>query len=96
MGPGPGTSGPFPNMGAQHHGRAGSVPPGSVPVLTTMPWRAAAPAVCGLFSLMNRLVEGLGITAAEGYFQVSANRLAELGCAGWRISSNRACRPRGF
>jgi hypothetical protein len=29
-----------------------------------------AVAVCGLFSLMNRLVEGLGISAGEDYFQV--------------------------
>jgi hypothetical protein len=31
---------------------------------------------------MNRLVEGLGITAEEDYFQASARRLAETGYAG--------------
>src|SRR5712692_4146902 len=41
-----------------------------------------AAAVCGLFNLMNRLVEGLGITAGEDYFQASARRLAETGYAG--------------
>jgi uncharacterized peroxidase-related enzyme len=43
-----------------------------------------AAAVCGLFNLMNRLVEGLGITAGEGYFQLSARRLAEGGYEGLR------------
>ncbi len=38
--------------------------------------------VSGLFNLMNRLVEGLGITAGEDYFQASARRLAETGYAG--------------
>ena len=41
-------------------------------------------AVCGLFNLMNRLVEGLGITAGEDYFQASARRLAETGYEGLR------------
>ena len=39
-------------------------------------------AVCGLFNLMNRLVEGLGIIAGEHYFQTSARRLAEIGYEG--------------
>ncbi len=43
-----------------------------------------AVAVCGLFSLMNRLVEGLGITAGENYFASSARRLADRGYAGLR------------
>jgi len=43
-----------------------------------------AVAVCGLFNLMNRLVEGLGITAGEDYFQASARRLAETGYEGLR------------
>jgi hypothetical protein len=34
-----------------------------------------AVAVCGLFNMMNRLVEGLGITAGEGYFKPS-NQIA--------------------
>jgi uncharacterized peroxidase-related enzyme len=41
-----------------------------------------AVAVCGLFNMMNRLVEGLGITAGEGYFLTSARRLADAGYAG--------------
>ncbi len=41
-----------------------------------------AVAVCGLFNLMNRLVDGLGITADEDYFQASARRLADNGYAG--------------
>jgi uncharacterized peroxidase-related enzyme len=43
-----------------------------------------AVAVCGLFNLMNRLVEGLGIIAGEDYFQASARRLADQGYAGLR------------
>jgi uncharacterized peroxidase-related enzyme len=38
-----------------------------------------AVAVCGLFSLMNRLVERLGITAGEDYFRTAAGRLSETG-----------------
>jgi uncharacterized peroxidase-related enzyme len=40
-----------------------------------------AVAVCGLFNLMNRLVEGLGITAGEDYFRTAAGRLSETGYA---------------
>ena len=38
-----------------------------------------AVAVCGLFNLMNRLVEGLGITAGEDYFRTAARRLSDCG-----------------
>ncbi len=41
-----------------------------------------AVAVCGLFNLMNRLVEGLGITAGEDYFRAAACRLADAGYSG--------------
>jgi hypothetical protein len=41
-----------------------------------------AASVCGLFNLMNRLVEGLGIRADAGYFRLSAERLATRGYAG--------------
>jgi uncharacterized peroxidase-related enzyme len=41
-----------------------------------------AVAVCGLFNMMNRLVDGLGITAGEDYFRVAAGRLAGAGYAG--------------
>jgi uncharacterized peroxidase-related enzyme len=41
-----------------------------------------AVAVCGLFNLMNRLVEGLGIAADDAYFHAAARRLAEIGYAG--------------
>jgi hypothetical protein len=40
-----------------------------------------AVAVCGLFNLMNRLVEGLGITAGEDRF-AAARRLAAAGYTG--------------
>ena len=40
-----------------------------------------AAAVCGLFSLMNRLVDGLGITAGEDYFTTAARQLATGGYA---------------
>ena len=41
-----------------------------------------AAAVCRLFSLMNRLVAGLGITASENYFRAPSRRLADIGYAG--------------
>ena len=43
-----------------------------------------AVAVCGLFSLMNRLVDGLGVTAGEDYFAAAAGRLADGGYSGLR------------
>ncbi len=39
-------------------------------------------AVCALFNLMNRYVEGLGVTLGEGYAEVSGSRLADQGYAG--------------
>ncbi|GAB3488513.1 carboxymuconolactone decarboxylase family protein [Amycolatopsis cihanbeyliensis] len=41
-----------------------------------------AVSVCALFNFMNRLVEGLGITATGDYFATSAQRLTEGGYAG--------------
>lgn len=41
-----------------------------------------AVAVCGLFNLMNRLVDGLGVTAGADYLGLSGRRLAEGGYAG--------------
>ncbi|MPZ83189.1 MAG: peroxidase-related enzyme [Actinophytocola sp.] len=41
-----------------------------------------AVSVCALFNFMNRLVDGLGITAGADYFSVSAQRLADSGYAG--------------
>ncbi len=38
--------------------------------------------VCALFNFMNRMVEGLGITADAEYFAVSGARLREVGYAG--------------
>lgn len=38
--------------------------------------------VCGLFSLMNRMVNGLGIQASPGYVQMSGDRLHDVGYAG--------------
>lgn len=38
--------------------------------------------VCGLFNLMNRVVEGLGIEADAAYAEVSSKRLHEGGYAG--------------
>ncbi|HEX6197814.1 MAG TPA: carboxymuconolactone decarboxylase family protein [Jiangellaceae bacterium] len=43
-----------------------------------------AAAVCGLFNLMNRLVDGLGITADEDYFAMSSRRLAAISYTGLR------------
>jgi uncharacterized peroxidase-related enzyme len=41
-----------------------------------------AVSVCALFNLMNRYVNGLGVTADEGYLDVSGRRLADDGYAG--------------
>lgn len=41
-----------------------------------------AVSVCALFNFMNRLVEGLGITADSRYFGAAAERIAEGGYAG--------------
>ena len=44
-----------------------------------------AVSVCALFNFMNRLVEGLGISADSSYYRTSAGRLAgEAGYAGLR------------
>jgi uncharacterized peroxidase-related enzyme len=40
-----------------------------------------ATAICGLFNLMNRLVNGLGIEVPEAYTKLAAQRLAEKGYA---------------
>ena len=41
-----------------------------------------AVAVCGLFNLMNRLVEGLGISGDDDWFRFSGRRLVDLGYSG--------------
>ncbi len=41
-----------------------------------------AVSVCALFSFMNRLVNGLGVTAGADYLETSGERLAEGGYAG--------------
>jgi uncharacterized peroxidase-related enzyme len=38
-----------------------------------------AVAICALFNLMNRLVNGLGVDASESYTKLAAERLAEKG-----------------
>ncbi|MFL6143019.1 MAG: carboxymuconolactone decarboxylase family protein [Labedaea sp.] len=38
--------------------------------------------VCALFNFMNRMVDGLGITAETSYFATSAARLKRIGYAG--------------
>jgi alkylhydroperoxidase family enzyme len=44
-----------------------------------------AVSVCALFNLMNRLVDGLGVTAGREYFATASRRLAgEAGYAGLR------------
>jgi uncharacterized peroxidase-related enzyme len=41
-----------------------------------------AVSVCGLFNLMNRLVDGLGLTADSDYVTLAAGRLTSIGYAG--------------
>lgn len=38
--------------------------------------------VCALFNFMNRMVNGLGITADDNYFALSGNRLHDVGYTG--------------
>lgn len=45
--------------------------------------------VCALFNFMNRVVEGLGITADDGYYATSGTRLRDVGYAGLRTLMNR-------
>ncbi len=40
-----------------------------------------AVAICGLFNLMNRVVNGLGVKASEAYTRIAAQRLAQDGYA---------------
>ena len=46
-------------------------------------WRAVhdVAAICALFNLMNRLVNGLGVEAPESYTKLAAQRLADRGYA---------------
>ncbi len=64
------------------------VTPGDAEAVLAAGWEEQAlhdaVAVCGLFNLMNRLVDGLGITAGADYFAAAASRLAETGYAGLR------------
>lgn len=41
-----------------------------------------AVAICALFNLMNRLVDGLGIDAGDEYFRLASERLARVGYVG--------------
>jgi alkylhydroperoxidase family enzyme len=62
------------------------ITPGEAEAVLAAGWEEqalhGAVAVCALFNMMNRLVEGLGITAGDDYFQVAAGRLAGSGYAG--------------
>lgn len=51
-----------------------------------------AAAVCGLFNLMNRLVEGAGITAPPDYAAMAGQRLRE---GGYAALKDLLARPRG-
>lgn len=54
-----------------------------------------AVSVCALFNFMNRLVEGLGITATPDYYQTSSARLAgKAGYAGLHDLLKEAVEPR--
>jgi uncharacterized peroxidase-related enzyme len=62
------------------------ITPGDAEAVLAAGWEEKAlhdaVAVCGLFNLMNRLVDGLGVTAGADYFAVAARRLAGAGYAG--------------
>jgi uncharacterized peroxidase-related enzyme len=64
--------------------------PGTITTANTEPVFAAGwsdralhdmAAICGLFNLMNRLVNGLGVEAPESHTKLAAQRLAERGYA---------------
>jgi hypothetical protein len=50
------------------------------PLLASSPYGSKA--LCGLFNLMNRLVDGLGVTANADYLRIAADRLTTIGYAG--------------
>lgn len=56
------------------------------PLVLAAGWGAQAlhdaVSVCALFNLMNRLVDGLGVTAGDDYLHTSGHRLAAIGCTG--------------
>lgn len=62
------------------------ITPADAEAVLTVGWAEQAlydaVAVCGLFNLMNRLVDGLGITAGQDYFTAAARRLGDAGYAG--------------
>jgi len=70
----------------QAHPHPGEDRPGDADAVLAAGWEEQtlhdAVAVCGLFALMNRLVDELGITAGEDYFQASARRIADIEYAG--------------
>jgi uncharacterized peroxidase-related enzyme len=67
-------------------GTPAKVTPGDAEAVLAAGWPEQAlhdaVAVCALFNMMNRLVEGLGITAGDDYFNLAAERLAGGGYAG--------------
>jgi uncharacterized peroxidase-related enzyme len=72
----------------------GAVTAGDVDPILAAGWddRAVhdATAICALFNLMNRLVNGLGVEASEGYMKMAAQRLADGGYAQLRdLLNNR-------
>ncbi len=52
-----------------------------------------AAAVCGLFSLMNRWVQGLGIEAPPAYLAMAGQRLRDSGYAGLKELITPRCAP---
>jgi uncharacterized peroxidase-related enzyme len=62
------------------------ITPGNAEAVLAAGWEEQAlhdaVAVCALFNMMNRLVDGLGITAGDDYFRAAAGRLAGAGYAG--------------
>jgi uncharacterized peroxidase-related enzyme len=61
----------------------GKITAGDVDVIFVAGWNDRAlhdaVAICALFNLMNRLVNGLGVEAPESYTKLAAERLAEKG-----------------
>lgn len=41
-----------------------------------------AASICGLFNLMSRIVDGLGVQAGDEYVALSSRRLADIGYVG--------------
>lgn len=64
------------------------ITPGDAEAVLAAGWEEQAlhdaASICGLFNLMNRIVDGLGLRAGSDYFALSSRRLSDIGYIGLR------------